>query len=390
MTANPTTDSLTNNFPVATISTIATDTEEPSYTTLRIAQTQLNSNAQSIHSNGGDGNHGHLALTIAAATYTALTGIPFIPPVNPPIQPVHVAGATAPQISETNRQHLENQKIYSTYIATDKALLKQLLEAFPATYAQTLYDQELGWGNLTCLELLTYLWTTYGEITPTELEANLIAMKQPWTTEQPIDTVFDQLTQAIRFSIAGHDTITDATAVRNGYTIIEDTGLFTTACHDWRQKATADKTLNAFKTHFRAADKDRRRTTTTGAAGYHSANTITTPPTDTATALTAIQNMQTLLATPAFLTLLSQAQSNNRNTEHAFTTARQATQQTTNRTPTDNELSWCWTHGTTQNTGHNSITCQHKSNGHQDNATADNKMGGSTATCGPRNTNRRR
>jgi len=43
-------------------------------------------------------------------------------------------------------------------------------------------------------------------------------------------------------------------------------------------------------------------------------------------------------------------------------------------------ITYCFTHGITQNLQHNSKTCARKCDGHKDNATLNNKMGGSTNT----------
>jgi hypothetical protein len=45
------------------------------------------------------------------------------------------------------------------------------------------------------------------------------------------------------------------------------------------------------------------------------------------------------------------------------------------KTPT---RGYCWTHGSSKNGNHTSMTCKNKDAGHQDAATVDNKMGGST------------
>jgi hypothetical protein len=39
---------------------------------------------------------------------------------------------------------------------------------------------------------------------------------------------------------------------------------------------------------------------------------------------------------------------------------------------------YCWTHGSSQNISHTSMTCNRKQTNHQDEATVTNKMGGST------------
>ena len=40
--------------------------------------------------------------------------------------------------------------------------------------------------------------------------------------------------------------------------------------------------------------------------------------------------------------------------------------------------SYCWMHGNIKNLKHTSATCNNKSEGHKDEATSDNKLGGST------------
>jgi hypothetical protein len=97
---------------------------------------------------------------------------------------------------------------------------------------ETMLGDIFGWGNTTCLQLLDHLWETYGTITAVKLEANLFAMKEPSSSESPIQTVFTQLKDTIAFSSAGQDPISTATAIRASYTIISNTGLFKTSCQE--------------------------------------------------------------------------------------------------------------------------------------------------------------
>jgi hypothetical protein len=96
-------------FPNPSIAPIVCISEPPNYSTMRKAQTQSNANAASIHSNGGNGTLGHLVLTMAPAAYLTLSKVPFIPPVDPPLTPLHAAGATAAQITKTNCLHQETK-----------------------------------------------------------------------------------------------------------------------------------------------------------------------------------------------------------------------------------------------------------------------------------------
>ena len=66
---------ITASFPTIVLTPISTATNPPTYATLRAAQTQLNANAASIPSHGGDGLHGHIVLTLATPDYAALSTI---------------------------------------------------------------------------------------------------------------------------------------------------------------------------------------------------------------------------------------------------------------------------------------------------------------------------
>jgi hypothetical protein len=76
-------------------------------------------------------------------------------------------------------------------------------------------------------------------------------------------------------------------------------------------------------------------------------------------------------------TIIQQSKSSNRN--------RASTRNDTNRTSTTTRASrkysnnnYCWTHGADIHHNHTSATCEHRSDGHQADATIDNRKGGST------------
>jgi hypothetical protein len=349
---------ITASFPHPLLNPIATITSPPTYATIRAAQTQLNANATTVPSYAGDGIHGHLALTLKTADYLIKSGgVDFIPPVLGPIQPIHPANATAAQIAEINRKFYDDQATFRTYQETDKALRNQILLAIPEDYLRDLADAELGLGSVSCLDILTHLWDTWGSITQIELDANALRMGAPWNPPTPIDKLFAQLDDGIRFATAGKDKPSDPTVIRLGYNIIHQTGLFEIPCRDWRNKPEADKTRKKFNLHFRAADQDRRLTATAGSAGYHGANavqekkkqpprTVTPPPPD------ATKPAAPPPAGP--------------------------------KPDTRPQTSYCWSHGFLKNPKHTSLTCQYKAAGHCDAATATNTLGGSTAIFTPR------
>jgi hypothetical protein len=87
-------------------------------------------------------------------------------------------------------------------------------------------------------------------------EEALATMELSWTTELPIETVFTQLEDAMNLSAADDDPVAAATAVETGFTKLKQSGLFAASCRDWDAKLEKDKTLLAFRDHFRAACAD--------------------------------------------------------------------------------------------------------------------------------------
>jgi len=175
----------------------------------------------------------------------------------------------------------------------------------------------------------------------------------------------------------------------------EKTGLFNEDCKEWRKKPDEEQTFENFKHFFTAADDDRRKNNaTTGSSGYsintieqivhHEMNNIlqqwmqpedisnrssteSAPPTESANATTIEEikdeiikliNNQNKAKPPPF-----QGKINGEN------------------------VTYCWSHGITKNRYHNSKTCKRKKEGHQDESTLNNRMGGSNERCKARNNN---
>jgi hypothetical protein len=184
-------------------------------------------------------------------------------------------------------------------------------------------------------------------------------MAAPWNPPTPIDKLFTQLDDGIRFATAGNDKPSDPTVIRLGYNLIHKTGLFEIPCRDWRNKPEADKTRANFNLHFRAADQDRRLTATAGSAGYHGANAA-----QEKTQEKTKKPLRTVTPPPV--------------TDAAKKDAPPP------KPDTRPQTSYCWSHGFLRNPKHTSLTCQYKAEGHCDAATATNTLGGSTAIFVPR------
>jgi hypothetical protein len=391
--------SVSSNFPVPKLSTIATHQTPPTYATIRVAQKELNSNAAAVHSHGGGGRHGLLALTVTPAAYLTIAGVPFIPPPVPPLQPVILPNARATQIAEAHRQHADDQRTFQQYHDTDKALVKLLLEALPRTYVEELEDDNIGFANVTCLQLLTYLYDAYGSISLADRDNNQQRMMKPWSPPSPITDLFRQIQDGLTFAAAAGEPINDSQASRMAYNNINATGMFVEACREWRLRDAANQTFAELQTFFRRMERDRQQSLTSASEGFvaivqqqhekqqHQTNqSQSTPQPITPTTCAAVQNTTTTSKRQAddhtIVTELRELINEIKSLKQSFTTHQpnHNSQQRASKKQRKHTPSYCWTHGCTSNPQHNSKSCNKRAQGHCETATYNNRQGGSNNT----------
>ena len=376
-------DAITAYFPDKTLTPLSSGTDEPTYASIKKARDELNGNAASIPSLRGGGIHGHLALTLTDAEYLQIANEAFVAPVHPgPL--VYTANATGPQQVEQARLYKLNLEEFRVYLAVNQALRNQLLASVNPTYLLAVKDPILGFGQITCVALITHLRTVYGIITPMMLTQNKKKMAANWHPPTPIEDLFEQLRVGMEFAIEGGDAMSVQEQVRLGYNIIDETGLFTQACRDWRILTPVQQTFDAFKIHFKMWDRDRRYTDTTASAGYHGANqaegrpitplSSVAPPNDAMDA--RFDAMQLQIA--ALVTALSASKPTAAVFPSTVSLAGSVITQATTLHPNAIANTYCWTHGISRNPQHTSTTCEHPGEGHQRTATMTNQMGGST------------
>lgn len=312
---------------------------KPTNTSIQILQRELFTNARSIVSTRGGGINGHLALLMSPAAYLTRAGIAFIPPQHPGPSPTHATNATAGQITETNRQYAATLLEHALYHQVSIELKKQLLAAIHPAYFCALEDVDFGFADITPLTLLSHLHTTYGSLTPEDLEINRLTLSEPWNPDAPIEELWSRIKEARRVATAAQDSITEAAAINLTLTMFENSGILSDATRAWRLHPLTEWNLARFATEFTTANRERLRQVTARVGGYHSANVAMEkpkPPTST---------------TPAPVAIVSD----------------------------DVRLYYCWTHGLGPSRTHTSATCSNRAQGHVATATVNNTQGGSNS-----------
>ena len=218
-------------------------------------------------------------------------------------------------------------------------------------------------------------------------------MRHKYDPSQPIESLYDQIEDAVTLAAAGQAPYTTPQIVSIAYTLVFNTSLFPDACREWRRRPIADHTWVNFKTTFTIAHQELRESQVTSEqAGYHNANAAMEFQQDTAIALA---NLATANASDrSTVSNLSETNSNITNdlalanTKLAKAISDIASLQfeiaglrgsnaNSSRSRSTPNTSYCWTHGYRMGRNHDSTSCRNPSTGHKKEATRTNNMSGS-------------
>ena len=159
--------------------------------------TILKTNAASVPSQLGGGQHDLFDLVLNDALYLNLTGTDFIKLPNPGTVATISTNSIGPQIDE-----------------------------------RVLYEN-------------------YGVITVVDIEDNDTRMRKPYTPTFSIEALLHQIEIAVEYAAA-------VQVVSRAYLLVLQTGVYPEACRDWDKKQLILKTWPLFKTFFAAVHRDLR------------------------------------------------------------------------------------------------------------------------------------
>jgi len=320
---------------------------KPTYLSIKLLKEQLYANAFAIPTSLGGGAHGHIVLVLGETAFNALAGtVNWANPAHPATPTWVDDAATDAQLRFTYNNDLVT---FQTFQKAKSILKKQLLQAVDDTYLCALKVDVTGYSNVSLFDLLSHLSDNYATVDADVLTQNLHDLDIPWEPSVSMDPLWNKFTEAQAVATAGGEQITEATVIRKLRDLIDKSRLFDLDIREWDALDAADRTLDAFKTRFTAANNRRvKKQTANQTLGFAGAAQATTPVGGTPTSGTPTSGTPTShSATPT--TLVCFAGTN---------------------------FSYCWSHGLTNNTAHNSMTCTKKAQGHQSDATIMDMKGG--------------
>jgi len=176
------------NFPHQSLTAIS---GKPTAHALMRMKRKLTANAMSVPSNRGGGTRGHLILLMIEPDYLLVSGgNVFDEPTHPGNAPTHANNASTAAIHAADTAYNRELAEYKIFIATRNALKQQILSTIEEPYYDVLMDPTFGYANVTPLQLLTHLESTYGTKTPKDLERNRDNLRSPWNPDDDIATLW--------------------------------------------------------------------------------------------------------------------------------------------------------------------------------------------------------
>ena len=266
-------------------------------------------------------------------------------------------------------------------------------------FIRSLRHRYIGYANVTTLQILTHLYSTYAHINTGDLEANTARMKERYDVNFPIENFFDQIEDAMEYAAAGNAPFSPDQVVNTAFHVIFTTGMFHDDCKLWKRRPALERTWANFKIAFSMAHQELLESTQTAqSSGFQVNHMADGVQQETITAISHLANatmadresMATLTATVGRLTvelaetnakLVRALADNNILARQVGTSGSPARPggQFISRDPSPPKpqyINYCHTHGI--KSSHTSKDCQSPSATHNVNATEANKLGGRT------------
>ena len=97
--------------------------------------------------------------------------------------PISTTALALAVIASLTREHTENLCAWKTYTDTNKACKQRLLGLVPEVYYRTLNKKYTAYAGVTCLTLITHLYSKYRRLTSQDIDDIDKGMKSPISRE---------------------------------------------------------------------------------------------------------------------------------------------------------------------------------------------------------------
>jgi hypothetical protein len=198
-------------------------------------------------------------MVMACELYALLTNQPFCLPTNPGATAVYVRNQLPGQLVNNALLTRTEQASINSLFNQRKAyfLLMQNIEWACFTALDSLVNDALkvskdptvqGWhAGMRVIDILDQLSATYGQPTPSALEANNHIFWSPTLAADPPEVLFCCIEECAEIAFLGNNPYTDKQLIMNTIRLLLTTGMYIHAFKDWDQLAEAAKTWIDFR-----------------------------------------------------------------------------------------------------------------------------------------------
>ena len=109
-------------------------------------------------------------------------------------------------------------------------------------YVRSLRHNYIGYGKTTTRALLDHLYYTYANISTFALQDNDKRLRAPYNSNQPFDTLINQVENTDDYASAGETPYTPAQVVEIALQLMFQTVIFNNNCKIWRRQPADVKT----------------------------------------------------------------------------------------------------------------------------------------------------
>ena len=245
----------------------------PSYETITKLETEMIRDAATIECRVP---HPHVNLCGAVeqpADYNLRIGTPFTIAPYPGDMPVYPDDASEDEKKNIKNYYNLNLRLHTTTNRMESVFQSMMENAINNTYLAGIHTAKHGFGTMKCVDIVAWLYATYGRITPQQLEENTKRLTTPVANDQPIAVIFQQIEDCQKLAAAGGTPFTAAQIIKAAETLVLHTGKYTQSYREWLTLEAAQKTYNNFKVCFAQEYQVQNELfPTTQDAGFHDAN----------------------------------------------------------------------------------------------------------------------
>lgn len=320
-------------------------TDKPDHISYKIHIIELAASLGDHSTHLGGGNHGYIgAMTHGESDlndlYNSLTSNApaFVPPTHPGANPTIAANATQVATQQKIRAHQQKLAEHADYTGHIKAAKTNLIKAVGEDYFHSLKDDKTAFLNVSLAKLINHYRKEFATPDDEDLELNDITFKLPHNPTLTIEQTIAAKKRCQTFASGTDNEISNKKLIFQIKRAFYNTEIkeYQDAVDAFNKYTPADQTMAKLESDLRKAEKKYKQNNkgnmSVQQAGYNEAN-----------AATVNSIFADILAKPDKW----------------------------------HELPYCFTHGfNPHQPWHNSRTCRNKCNGHKDDATLFNMMGG--------------